>query len=198
LYWKEKRFSTHLKAVASTDLCTIEPPSILTIKATLLVRFNCPPHGIQDLGKVLYLSVESRDTELFCDLFRRAEFLRQFQKVAVEDLDRLWFKNHDGKACRYYREGDLSPMADLAPNLPWYVQNSNVNCAVDSSDKVHPEECLFCVLDRKCLQLEADMVRLYQYQAWWRYNSHTYPGESDFLRRLARSQNRLHQCGDNS
>ena len=132
-----------------------------------IVKFDGTKQGTSELAQVLFLVEHGETTRLFEDFFRRAEFVLQFLKVSKKDIDRLLDMTHDGRSCRYYRDDDPSPRSPLDPEYPWYLQNGNVSVSVDRSDRVHEEECLYCVLDRKCLQMERDITQLLILENKW-------------------------------
>ena len=130
-----------------------------------MVRFNSFNPGPVELCKVMFMSQNGAQEELVADLFRRCEFLRAFQTVALKDIECLSDGTHDGRSCRYFpTTHDLVDIwGELDPLYPWYVQEDNVNLSLEHFHVIHSDEinCTFCILDRKCLQLEADMEFLF-------------------------------------
>ena len=124
--------------------------------------------GRNVLEVIVHLSEIGEHEILFEEFFKRATLLSKFQEIAWLDLDRLWSKTHDGKACLYFWEGDRAPDAALDPCLPWYICQNNVdmhrNWAKHGS---RGNECLFCCLDRLLYQLEYQIKRLQNYLFVW-------------------------------
>ena len=124
-------------------------------------------YGLQDLGRIGWLSHRGHNQFLFEELFRRTEYLSVFHRVASSDLDRLRTKEHDGKSARHYRKGDKSPLLPLKADMPWYLQNDNISYSLNESWRRNNGECLFCVVDRRLHRLEFELERLSKYVRRW-------------------------------
>ena len=189
--WKRESFLCHARGLFNGTKFDKNPK--FSRHDPHFVQFNYPPIGIQDLTEVLFLSQEGEDSVLFEDNFQRAEYIRQFLVQAQYDLDRLWFKVHDGNSSRYYPQGDGPSNHNYDPAIPWYLHGIQVDW--HSKDvphaALHLNECAFCILDRKCSQLEVDMIRLYHYQSRWMNQTHMPRGSEAAISKRKEIEERL-------
>ena len=96
----------------------------------------------------------------------RIQYLDLLYEQFEKDLQRLWYKSHDGKSCRYYQKDPLTrcdPETHLiapTPGWPWYLKNGDVVLFPRSWEKVHQEECIICTARRQVHRLQCEFERL--------------------------------------
>lgn len=132
-----------------------------------LVRFR--NFGSYQTVEAVLQAWELHKRSLFCDCFQRLEYLKKFQLVAKQDLERLCTGTHDGKSSLYFIPENIHMLEPLDPEKPWYLPKPEMLDAM-SLESIYAEEsadCLFCQLHHRLCLLEAQMELLAKYCRRW-------------------------------
>jgi len=131
-------------------------------------RFAEFPTGEWNLAQVNRMLQCQEDSALIDQFTHHLKMMGEFLKMAKRDCDRLLKLVHDGKSCRYYPR--CHPNIVLDPHYPFYLQIEQTGRDKPDFESVaqHKGECKYCVLDRRCVQVEEDMKMLFTYLKQWR------------------------------
>lgn len=169
---KKEAFFRQIGIDGGFDATVFDNPPIYSLEAGNFVKFGV--WVVHDSEQLLQWCQD----DVLQNFFSRAANLKNFEKLALSDLDRLRIKQHDGKASRYYPSWPVLGFDKTAPevgdspcpNRPWYFSRTcalrpHLNNATGRRDI--DGECQFCALDRQLHELEFEMKRLFKYSRRW-------------------------------